>query len=93
MVSAVDGQANGGGGTDLFRIKIWDRTQRNTVVYDNNMGKDENGVPSTALGGGSIVIHYANGKNTTRVMSPTITNSPLEVNSRLQINQEPVLLP
>ena len=63
MVSAVDGQINGGGGFDLFRIKIWDRSNGNTVVYDNNIGQDENGVPLTALGGGSIVIHNANGKN------------------------------
>jgi hypothetical protein len=59
MVSAVDGSINGSGGTDLFRIKIWDRSQGNTVVYDNNMYKDENGVPTTVPGGGSIVIHYA----------------------------------
>jgi hypothetical protein len=72
MVSAVDGQINGGGGTDLFRIKIWDRSQGNTVIYDNNMGNDENGVPTTALGGGSIVIHNANGKQS-RVMAPTVT--------------------
>jgi hypothetical protein len=63
MVSAVDGQITGGGGTDLFRIKIWDRSHGNTVVYDNNMGKDENGVPTTILGGGSIVIHYAKANN------------------------------
>jgi hypothetical protein len=68
MVSAVDGEVDGGGGTDLFRIKIWDKSQGNTVVYDNNMGKDENGVPTTALGGGSIVIHYAKGKNS-RIMN------------------------
>jgi hypothetical protein len=72
MVSAVDGQINGGGGTDLFRIKIWDRSQGNTVIYDNNMGNDENGVPTTALGGGSIVIHNANGKQS-RIMAPTVT--------------------
>ena len=81
MVSAVDGQINGGGGTDLFRIKIWDRSQGNTIVYDNNMGKDENGVPTTVLGGGSIVIHNANGKNSTRIMSSTVTGSAVEVNS------------
>jgi hypothetical protein len=32
------------------------------------MGKDENGVPTTILGGGSIVIHYAKGKNS-RIMN------------------------
>jgi hypothetical protein len=77
MVSAVDGQINGSGGTDLFRIKIWDRSQGNTVVYDNNMGKDENGVPTTTLGGGSIVIHYAKGKNS-RIMN---TGSNVEISN------------
>lgn len=32
------------------------------TVYDNNMGNDENGVPTTVLGGGSIVIHENNSK-------------------------------
>jgi hypothetical protein len=77
MVSAVDGQINGSGGTDLFRIKIWDRSQGNTVVYDNNMGKDENGVPTTTLGGGSVVIHYAKGKNS-RIMN---TGSNVEISN------------
>jgi hypothetical protein len=58
MVSAIDGQVTGGGGVDKFRIKIWDASG---VVYDNNMGADENGVPTTALGGGSIVIHEVKG--------------------------------
>ena len=61
MVSAVDGDVSGGGGYDKFRIKIWNKTD-NAIVYDNNLGKDENDVPSTALGGGSIVIHKADVK-------------------------------
>jgi uncharacterized repeat protein (TIGR01451 family) len=56
MLTAVDGQTNGGGGTDRIRIKIWDRATGN-VVYDNQLGVDENAQPSTVLGGGSIVIH------------------------------------
>jgi hypothetical protein len=32
------------------------------------MGKDENGVPTTILGGGSILIHYAKGINS-RIMN------------------------
>jgi uncharacterized protein (TIGR02145 family) len=59
MVSAVDGDASGGGGYDKFRIKIWNKTDK-AIVYDNNLGRDENDVPLTALGGGSIVIHKAN---------------------------------
>ena len=56
MVSAVDGNMSGGDGYDKFRIKIWNKTN-NTIVYDNNLGMDENDVPTTTLGGGSIVIH------------------------------------
>jgi len=54
LLTAIDGQINGGGGTDKFRIKIWDATG---VVYDNQMGTDDSATPTTTLGGGSIVIH------------------------------------
>ncbi len=54
MLTAIDGQVAGGGGVDKFRIKIWDA---DGIVYDNKMGADDTGNDSTALGGGSIVIH------------------------------------
>jgi hypothetical protein len=41
---------------DRFRIKIWDMAG-GTVVYDNQMGQDEAGNATTALGGGSIQVH------------------------------------
>lgn len=50
-------QINGGGGVDKFRIKIWDKNNGDAIVYDNQMGMDDNGTPSTALAGGSITIH------------------------------------
>jgi hypothetical protein len=56
LLSAVDGQGNGGGGTDRFRIKIWD-IATSTVIYDNQIGAAEDATASTGLGGGSIVIH------------------------------------
>ena len=56
MLTAVDGQLSGGGGTDKFRIKIWDRATGNTV-YDNQMGAADTADPATVIGGGSIVIH------------------------------------
>lgn len=56
LLTAIDGQLNGGGGKDRFRIKIWSLTTGDTV-YDNQMGKSENGSDATELGGGSIVIH------------------------------------
>jgi len=56
MLTAIDGQVNGGGGTDKFRIKIWDKAT-DTLIYDNQLGAGDTEAPTTALGGGSIVIH------------------------------------
>ena len=60
LLTAIDGQANGGRGVDALRIKIWrlnsDGSQ-GTVIYDNKLGSDEPSDDTTVLGGGSIVIH------------------------------------
>ena len=56
MLTAIDGQINGGGGTDKFRIKIWEKTT-DTIVYDNKHGASDDSDPTTEIGGGSIVIH------------------------------------
>ena len=56
LLTAIDGQVNGGGGVDKFRIKIWDKTT-STIIYDNQMGQGDDSNATTALGGGSIVIH------------------------------------
>ncbi|MBC7629330.1 MBG domain-containing protein, partial [Ferruginibacter sp.] len=69
MVSAVDGQVNGGGNIDKFRMKIWN-TSTSAIVYDNNAGLDNNGTPTTAIAGGSIVIHNANGGAARVVITP-----------------------
>ena len=55
MLTAIDGQINGGG-QDKFRIKIWSK-DNGGVIYDNQMGGGDGDEPTTALGGGSIVIH------------------------------------
>jgi len=57
LLTAIDGQVNGGGGVDKFRMKIWDKNNGGVIVYDNQMGVSDNADPSTALGAGSIVIH------------------------------------
>jgi probable HAF family extracellular repeat protein len=62
LLTAVDGQVNGGGGVDRFRIKIWsyDTTlQQDVIVYDNQIDSSTVGSVNegTKLGGGSIVIH------------------------------------
>ena len=56
MLSAIDGDLQGGDGIDMFRIKIWD-TVTGEVVYDNQLGASDDAEPTTSLGGGSIVIH------------------------------------
>jgi parallel beta-helix repeat protein len=57
MLTAIDGELNGGGGVDKFRIKIWDIDNDDTIVYDNKIEAEDGADPSTALGGGQIKIH------------------------------------
>ena len=57
MLTAIDGQINGGAGVDKFRIKIWDKSNNDALVYDNQIGAADADDPTTAIGGGSIVIH------------------------------------
>lgn len=59
MLSAIDGQVSGGGSIDKFRIKIWDKASE-ALVYDNQMDAPEDTDRTTALQGGSIVIHKEN---------------------------------
>ena len=58
LLTATDGDANGGRGTDRFRIKIWDRVSA-AIVYDNVAGAVDgfDSAVTQAIGGGSIVIH------------------------------------
>jgi hypothetical protein len=53
----LDGQTTGGGGVDKFRLRIWDITNGNAIVYDNQMGAPVNADPTTPLSKGSIVFH------------------------------------
>jgi hypothetical protein len=50
MLTATDGTL------DLFRLKIWDMAT-DAVVYDNQMGADDDSYAGMALGGGSVVVH------------------------------------
>jgi len=58
LLTATDGQVNGGGGVDKFRIKIWDIVS-GIVVYDNAplASDDIDAADPQAISGGSIVIH------------------------------------
>jgi uncharacterized delta-60 repeat protein len=55
-LTCIDGDKAGGGGIDKLRIRIWSDT--NGLVYDNQLNAPASGDPTTALGGGSIVIHH-----------------------------------
>ena len=57
MLTAIDGEITGGGGTDKFRIKIWNKADETMIIYDNQMDADDTSDPTTAIGGGSIIIH------------------------------------
>lgn len=55
LVTALD---NGGGSTpDDLRIKIWDKSNNNAVIYDTQPGAANTAAPTTPLGGGRIQIH------------------------------------
>ena len=47
LLTAIDGQVNGGGGVDKFRMKIWDQSNGDVIVYDNQIGASDNADPST----------------------------------------------
>ena len=59
MISAIDEALTTSTEVDLFRIKIWDRDDGDTVVYDNQMGESDDSDPTTAIGSGNIVVHKA----------------------------------
>jgi hypothetical protein len=58
LLTATDGQLSGGGGTDKFRMKIWEKST-GLVVYDNRLGSsdDIDAANPQAISGGSIVVH------------------------------------
>lgn len=56
LLTVNDGEIAGGGGTDRFRIKIWDK-MTDHVLYDNQLGDADDADAATELSHGSIVIH------------------------------------
>lgn len=56
QLAAVDGQRPGGDRVDRIRMKVWNRST-GVLVYDNQVGSTDDAAPTTALTGGSIVIH------------------------------------
>ena len=58
LLTATDVQLSGGG-VDKFRIKVWDKSAGDTVVYDNALGSSEDidVANPQQITSGSIVIH------------------------------------
>ena len=56
MLTSIDGAQPGRGGEDKLRIRIW--SDSNGLIYDNQPNAPKIAAPTTALGGGSIVIHH-----------------------------------
>lgn len=73
MLVATDGDVTGGDG---IRMKIWDKATGN-LVYDNQIGTSDNTNPTTAIGGGSIVIHTDKQAKPTTVESAPIVRAPV----------------
>ena len=59
MLTATDAALTPSTDVDLFRIKIWDKDNGDTVVYDNKMGEPDDSHAGTAIGGGNVVVHKA----------------------------------
>ena len=79
LLTSVDGQISGGGGTDKFRMKIMNKVT-GAVIYDNQMGAADSSAATTVIGGGSIVIQTSSvsksGASTASFETPTF--APLE---------------
>jgi len=59
MLTAIDANLTPSTDVDMFRIKIWDKNDDDAIVYDNHMDDADDADLTTAVGGGSIVIHKA----------------------------------
>ena len=60
MLTAIDEKLTPSTDVDMFRIKIWDIDNGDAIVYDNQIGDDDDAELTTGIGGGSIVIHKSN---------------------------------
>ena len=80
MLSAIDEELTPSTDVDLFRIKIWDKDNNDSIVYDNQMDAEDDADPTTAIGGGNIKIH---GDGNASPVHPDLTfrsaNVPLDI--------------
>ena len=57
MHGAIRYLSPGPGKADKIRLKIWDNNNNNAIVYDSQLGAPDLADPTTAVAGGSIVVH------------------------------------
>lgn len=67
MLTAVD---NGNRG-DTFRIKLWNKDNGDTVVYDNQNHAGDDDYDGTVIGGGNIVVHTGKGGSSANAAAAT----------------------
>lgn len=65
ILTATDGQLKKVIEPDKFRIKIWNKNQEETIIYDNQLAAGDDTEPTTEIGGGNIVIHKEGLKKST----------------------------
>lgn len=75
QVTGIDGQVNGGGGIDQFRIKIWDKLD-DQVIYDNKLGTDDTSYDAQEIGGGSVTVHNEGSSSKLPRVTGTIDDGP-----------------
>jgi hypothetical protein len=56
-LTAVDEDLTPSTDVDLFRIKIWDKDNGDAIVYDNQIGEDDDADLTREIQGGQIMIH------------------------------------
>jgi HYR domain-containing protein/PKD domain-containing protein len=57
MLTVLDGDVKGTNGVDRLRIKIWDMSNNDSIVYDNQMGAPDTADPVVVVSNGNIVVH------------------------------------
>ena len=56
-ITAIDEELTSSTDVDLFRIKIWDKDNNDEIIYDNQLGDEDDSDPTTQISGGNIRIH------------------------------------
>jgi hypothetical protein len=70
LLSAVDGAKKSSASPDKMRIKIWEPSGE--VIYDNQMGAEDDAEAITMISGGSIVIHDEKSSSANSIESSNI---------------------